>query len=247
MDVQASPATVRLKARLDINGDIILDILQTILKLRPMVHDSLCAKVSQGLRHRILRVFAIVAANVGDDGDTSTNRGKSARLAVLDGNSLSSRLADLFKSIQVDSGVGLRGGLRQRAGSAEDLVLVKELVLTDVLDGSENATQSGRGHDCQTVLLLRENLLQLLGGTDTGLSLSIQLGDDFVLFLRDVFLQFLCIDLEVVLLLEGDHHATEVLANKVLDELLAGVTVGEVIGLQNLIGQVGTGLEGQLL
>jgi hypothetical protein len=37
------------------------------------------------------------------------------------------------------------------------------------------------------------------------------------------------------------------LADKVLDEHVAGVAIGDVVPLQNFIGQVGAGLEGQLL
>jgi hypothetical protein len=47
-----------------------------------------------------------------------------------------------------------------------------------------------------------------------------------------------------MLLLQTDHHAAEVLANKGLQELVHSVAVGNVVLLENLIGKVGAGLEG---
>lgn len=53
-------------------------------------------------------------------------------------------------------------------------------------------------------------------------------------------------DGEVELLLEVDDHAAEVLADEVIEELGTGVAVGDVIFGEDLVGEVGTGFEGEL-
>lgn len=50
-----------------------------------------------------------------------------------------------------------------------------------------------------------------------------------------------------MLLLETDAHAAEVLADEVFEEGLGGVTGVDVMLLQDLVGEVGTGLEGEVL
>jgi hypothetical protein len=50
-----------------------------------------------------------------------------------------------------------------------------------------------------------------------------------------------------VLGLEGGEHAAEVLADKLLDEGLAGEAQLDVAGLADLVDEAGAGLEGELL
>ena len=87
---------------------------------------------------------------------------------------------------------------------------------------------------------------QLGIGTNTRLRLIVQLGDNLVLLPLDVFLELIHGQLELVLGLERDHHTTEVLADKVLDELGAGVTVREATLFEDFIGKISTRFEGQL-
>jgi hypothetical protein len=47
--------------------------------------------------------------------------------------------------------------------------------------------------------------------------------------------------------LQTDEHATEVLADEVFKQAVDGITVGETMLLQDLIGKVGTGFKGQTL
>lgn len=87
---------------------------------------------------------------------------------------------------------------------------------------------------------------QLGIGTNTWLRLIVQLGDNLVLLPLDVFLELILGQLELVLGLKRNHHTTEVLADKVLDELGTGVTVREATFFEDFIGKISTCFEGQL-
>jgi hypothetical protein len=50
-----------------------------------------------------------------------------------------------------------------------------------------------------------------------------------------------------VLLLETNHHATEILADEGLEKLVYSVSVVDVVLFEDLIGEIGAGLEGELL
>jgi len=45
--------------------------------------------------------------------------------------------------------------------------------------------------------------------------------------------------------LQAFEHAAEVLADEVFEELRAGVAVGETFFFEDLVGQIGAGLEGE--
>jgi hypothetical protein len=53
--------------------------------------------------------------------------------------------------------------------------------------------------------------------------------------------------LKVVLLLQSDEHATEVLTNKVLKERVDGVAFFDAILLEKFVGEFGAGFEGKTL
>jgi hypothetical protein len=48
-------------------------------------------------------------------------------------------------------------------------------------------------------------------------------------------------------LLQGEHHAAEVLPNELRHELRAGVLLGDVLGGEDLVGELGAGFEGEFL
>lgn len=54
-------------------------------------------------------------------------------------------------------------------------------------------------------------------------------------------------DLEVELLLQGDHHAAEVLPHEVGEQFGTGVALVDVEFGEDLIGEVGAGFEGEFL
>lgn len=199
------------------------------------------------LCHFDLLLVAVVAADVADDGDTGTDGAQSTGLAILHSDRLLSRLIAHLEGVEVDGGVRLRGRRGERGGSAEDTVGVEKPVLPDLLDGGLNTTESGRGDHRHVVLALVVELLEFFASTDTGLRLRIELGDDLILLFLHEPLQLVRAQLKLVLGLERDHHATEVLAHEILDELVAGVAVGNVVLLKDLIGKIGAGFEGQLL
>ena len=51
----------------------------------------------------------------------------------------------------------------------------------------------------------------------------------------------------MVFLLQGDHHAAEVLADEVDQELGSGVASIDLVLFEDLIGKFGAGFEGQFL
>lgn len=219
-----------------------LDELHALFELGPVGHDYLDSKLGEALAHLLPHIL-VVATNVADDRHAGADGRESTGLAVLDGHSLGGGFLAVLQGMQVDSWVGFGSRLIQRGGSTEDLIMIEVLILVDLLDGGAYATQSGRGDDSETVLLRCEKLVQLISGADTGLGFCLQLGNDLVLLFRDVGLQLILLHLEFVLGLEGDHHAAEVLADKILDELVAGVSVGNAALLQDFICKVGASLK----
>lgn len=222
-----------------------LDELHALFELGPVGHNDFDTELSEALAHLLPHIL-VVATDVADDGHTSTDGRESTGLAVLNRDSLGGGLVAVFQSMKVDRWVGLGSGLLQRGSGTEDLVMIEVLVLADLLDGSAHATESGRGDHSQTVLLRGKELLQFVTGTNTGLGLSFQLGNDLVLLFRDVGLQLILLHLELVLGLKRDHHTAEVLADKILDQLATGVSVGNAALLQDFICEVCASLEGQL-
>jgi len=89
--------------------------------------------------------------------------------------------------------------------------------------------------------------IEFLHDTRARLGLLLEGLDDLAEFLGNVRVELFVGQGEVVLLAEGDHHATEVLADKVLEERGASVAFWSALLLENLIGQLGAGLEGEFL
>ena len=50
-----------------------------------------------------------------------------------------------------------------------------------------------------------------------------------------------------MLLLETDHHTTEVLANEGFEEIIDGVAFLDVVHLEEFIGEIGAGFESETL
>lgn len=77
------------------------------------------------------------------------------------------------------------------------------------------------------------------------LSLGLELLDNLSELTIDVVVEVLLWDGEVKLLLKRDHHAAEVLANKVLEELGAGIALWLSISFEDLVGKIGASLKGE--
>lgn len=212
-----------------------------------MVHDvDGTTLLLQHLGNPLLFFALLVGADVADEGNASVLGSSGAAPAVLDSNTLLRVDANGLAGVEVDGGIRLRGGLGQRAGSAEDAV--REVLFdADLAKGSLDTGQSGRRDDSQAVLLLLVQLLEDIDDAGAGLGLGLQLLDDLAQLALNVCVEFLRGQLEVVLLGERDHHATEVLADEVLQQGGAGVAVGDALLLEDLIGEFGAGLESELL
>src|SRR5947209_5352129 len=89
-------------------------------------------------------------------------------------------------------------------------------------------------------------LLQNVYHTLTWVCFLLELRNHCVLLILHIALKLFVRQLEVVFLLEGHHHTTEVLPNKVNDELITSVPVSDSLFHKDLIGEVGTCFESKL-
>ena len=110
-----------------------------------------------------------------------------------------------------------------------------------------NDTALGRRRNNSHGVALLLEPLELLSHTRTLNRLLAQLASDGAQFLLNVVVHLLRRHLEVVLLLQAVEHTAEVVADKVLKQLLERVALRLAKLLKHLIGQVGAGLEGQAL
>lgn len=225
----------------------LLDLLDAPIPFTPVPHDDLCSLLEEELGHLVLLLGGGVAANVRDDRDASSNGTEATTLAVLNSNTLRCLLSDNLERVEIDGWVRLGSRLFERSSSGEDVVFREETGLVDLLDGGLDASK-GRGRDdSHTVLLLSEHLDKDLVDANAGLGLSLEFSNDTVLLLLDVALELLWRNRDVKLALDRDHHAAEVLANELADKLVAGVALLNAMLLQDLVGNVGTGLKSKLL
>lgn len=224
-----------------------LNLLEARLELRPVLHDDLGAEIEQFLGHFGTLLIAMIAADVGNHRNACTNGTEGTAAAVLDGNALLGLLAQAVQSVQVDGRVGLGCRSGQRGGGTKDMVGFEVLFLTGFLDRGTNAAKSRRGYHGQVVFTLTMQRLQLLVDADARFTLGLELGNHLVLFLLDVVLELFLGHLEAVFGLERNHHAAKVLADEILDQLFASVAICDVMLGEDLVGDVGAGLKGQLL
>ena len=89
-------------------------------------------------------------------------------------------------------------------------------------------------------------LLQNVHRTLTWVCFILELRNDSVLLILHIALKLFLRQLEAVFFLQGHHHTTEVLPNKVDDKLIPSVAVSDSLFRKDLIGEVGTRFEGNL-
>ena len=223
----------------------ILDLLEALLELAPVPHDDLGAALSEHLLHLGLHLFSFITANIPDDVDTGVVGTPDTALAILDRHTLLRLHADDLAGMEVDGRIRLAGRLGQGRGSAEDVIVGEILILIDLFDRRLDSRDGGRGHNRHPVLLRFGQLLQLFVAADAGFGLCGQGLDDALELLFDVVVELVFSHLEVVFLLQGDHHAAEVLADKVDEELGSGVVGIDLVFFEDLIGKFGAGFEGE--
>ena len=125
------------------------------------------------------------------------------------------------------------------------MVLGEVLGLVDFLDAGHDTTQRTRADHGEPVLLVFVQLVELFAAAHAGLGIPLQFGNHSILFHGYVLLHLRAGDGEVELFLQVHDHAAEVLADEVIEELRAGVAVWDVIFGEDLVGEVGTGFEGE--
>ena len=206
----------------------ILNLFKIGWELAPVRHDNLSARILQDLSH-LRRLFGLVATDVADDGDIGADGAHGAAAAVLDSDTLRGLDAELFHGVQVDGGVGLAGRLGERGCGAIDVVRVEVFVLADLFDAGFDAAEGAAGYDCHLVGLFAKELGELDVYSSARLELFLELGDDLVFFAEHVGLELVRRHLDAVLLLQGDHHAAEVLADEFGHQLWPSVFLWDVV------------------
>lgn len=222
------------------------NLVQAGRKLGPVPHNHNSTRILQSLFHLRL-VLLLVRSHVANDLDARAGAAQRAALAVLNGDALRRRAAQLLERVQVDGRVGLARGRLERRRRREDHVAGEVLVLADLFNGRLDAAQRRRGDDGHRVLVGRGKLLQLLVDADARAQGGAELGNHGVLLHGDVLFQVGGGDLDAVALLQGEEHAAEVLADKLLDEGGAGEAQVDVALGVDLVDEVGAGLKGELL
>ena len=108
----------------------LLDLLEALLELLPVVHDGLgLALLGEGgghLLHLLLALLDVVDADVGDERDVGTHARGSAGLAVLDGDALLWLDAELLASVDVDGWVWLGGWWVEGGDGGVDVLVGEE-------------------------------------------------------------------------------------------------------------------------
>ena len=216
----------------------------------PVIHDDVgLALLRQDLGHLLHLLFAIfnaIDANVPNQWDASTHSSSSTTLAILNSNTFAGLHTELLAGVEVDLGVWLGGRRVQAGGCAVDMLVGEVMHDVGLLETGNNTRLCTGADNAHWVSLLLE-LLQLLWCTRAWLAFLAEFLCDSTEFLTNVVVKLLWRHGEVVLLLKTDAHAAEVLPNEVFEEGFGGIAGIDVVLLHDLIGQVGTGLEGKML
>jgi hypothetical protein len=177
--------------------------------------------------------------NLGTDGSHGTG------FAILNGETRLCRRPNDLHGVQVDGRVRLGSWLLQAGGSAEDQVVGEEFVLADLLDAGNDSWFGGRGDNSHAIFSGFFQCLELGSSTLALLGFGFKILYHLVHLLTNIVVQLVLRQGEVVLLLNGHHHAAEVLADEIFDQLVASVAVRDALFLEDGVGEVGTCFEGE--
>jgi len=227
-----------------------LVLLEDLWEFVPILHDSKAfGLLSENLGHLVHLFWALldtIDTNVGNAWDTSSHGSRSTRLAVFHSDGIGILDTKLLAGIVVDLWIRLARWWVERGSSRVDVLRLEESVKVALLEGSDN-TRLSRGRDNRHWVSLALGPFQLLCDIWALDSLLAELGSDSVQLLGDVLLKLGIGQLEAVLLLQTLEHASEVVANEVLEESLSGVSLVDLLLCHEFVGEIGTCLEGQVL
>jgi hypothetical protein len=227
-----------------------LNLLEALRKLLPVVHDdgsiALLGEDLGHLLHLLLTLLNAVDTDISNKRNAGAHGGSGTTLAVLHRDSILVGDAKLLAGKVVDGGIGLAGRLLHGCSGAVDVLILEVVVYASLLDASDD-TGLGRGADDGHGVALLLGPFQLLGNARAGLALLAQLGSDGSELAVNVGIDLLGGHGEAMLLLKAHEHATKVVADKVLQELIDGVSLRFAPLLEHLIGQIGAGFKGKAL
>ena len=229
---------------------LLLDLLHALREFLPVVHDDVSlGDLGQGLGHLLLLRLALldlVDTDVADERNAGTHGGSGAGLAVLDSQALLRLDAELLARVQVDGRVRLAGRRVERGSRGVDMLIREEAHEVRLLERSNDPRLCGSRHNAHRVALRLGPLELLRHARALGALLAELLGDAVELH-ADVFLDFVLLHLEVVLLLQAEEHVAEVVANEVLQEAVGVIAGIDLVLLEHLVGEIGASLEGETL
>lgn len=216
------------------------------------MHNIKSAKLlAEELDHgvQLLLALLVVGSDVSQKGNAGVLGSGGTASAVLDSDALAGLVAELLARVEVDGRVGLRDGGVDAAGSGEDtdVGLVKELVHLGLLNRGDDAGHGRGGDNGHVVLLVLLELLEDLDDVLAGLGLCAKVRDGGVELLGDPLVELVGGDGEAVAGAEAGHHATEVLTDELVHELGAAIALLEAELLEDLVGELGAGLERSVL
>ena len=223
-----------------------LDFPQTLLELRPMIHnDDGAAFLLEHLGHRLLLFLALlkIRRNISNQRDLSVFCCRRTAFTVFNSHALPRLHTDDLASMQINSRVRLAGWLLQTCRSTEDMVTWKVVVHVRLLDARDDTRQGARANDSKTIFPALLQLLQFHYDTLARLGGLIQLLYDGPKLAIDVLVEFVLGQLEIIHFLQTEHHTPEILADEGGEKLWASETVRNTLGFENLIGDFGAGLE----
>jgi hypothetical protein len=222
-----------------------LNLIQAALELAPILHDNSTARIRQHLPHLFLLAL-LIAPRIPNRLNLCSICSSRTTLAILYGHTLLCRLPQHLNSMQIDRWIRLAGRLRQARRSTEHMLARKVLILSHLINTSLHSSKSTGADNRQMVFPMFLQLLQLGIHALTRSQLLLQLRNNFVFFLGDVFLEFFVRHLVLIFGFQGDHHAAEVLPDELGEELRPCVAIGDVPRCQDLVCELSAGFEGEL-
>ena len=195
-----------------------------------MVHDSfgttLFGQELGHFLHLLFTFFDLVDTNITDQGNIGTHGGSGTGFGIFDCNAFLGLDTKLLACVEVDSRVRFGGWWGERGGSRIDVFIGEEVVDVGLLQGSHD-TRFGRCANNGHWVALRFDPFELLHNTIAGSSLCLEFGSNFTKLTVDILVDLLWAHGEVVCFLKAIEHATEVVSDEVVEELLDRVAFRE--------------------
>jgi len=225
-----------------------LNRLVRLIELLPVVHDiDGTTLLSEHLGNLMLLLLTLlrIRPHIPNQGDLGILRRRRPALTILNRNALARLHPNDLARMKIDGGIRLTRRLRQAGRGAENMVRREIVVHLRLLDARHHPRQRRGADDRHAVFPALLELLEFRHDAFARLGLGVELGDDGAQLALDVVFEFLLGEGEVEFGGEAHHHAAEVLADELGEQLRAGVAVFDVLFGEDFVGKLGAGFEGE--